>query len=55
LPEEFLKSENILSLLIWDRENNTQNYKDYKSKQQYVKIKIRHIKTFNLVRLNNQG
>jgi len=49
LPEEFLKSDNRLSLIIWDREKNTQNHDDYSFEQLCVKIKIGNIKTYSLV------
>lgn len=48
LPEEFLKPDNKLSLIIWDRETNIHDYKDYKTEQMCVKIKIRNIKTYSL-------
>ena len=49
LPEEFLKPGNKLSLIVWDRENNTPNYEDYAFEQLCVKIKIGNIKTYKLV------
>ena len=49
LPEEFLKSENKLSLIIWDREEDSKDFKDYKQEQTCVKIIIGNIKTFSLV------
>ncbi|HBG49434.1 MAG TPA: hypothetical protein DDW90_08040 [Cyanobacteria bacterium UBA9971] len=49
LPEEFLQPHNKLSLIIWDREDDSKDLKDYKSKPLCVKIKIGNIKTFSLV------
>lgn len=52
-PEEFLKFNNKLSFLIWNKKNFIQDYQDYKSKQHYVKIKIGNIKIFNLISIEN--
>jgi len=49
LPEEFLKSENTLEIIIWDRENTTTNIVPFNFEEQYVKIKIGNIKTFSLI------
>jgi len=49
LPEEFLKLENKLSLIIWNREDDSKDFKDYKQEQTCVKIIIGNIKTFSLV------
>ena len=49
LPEEFLKPDNKLSIIVWDRENNMNGHGDYKNEKMCVKIKIRNIRTFSSI------